>query len=240
LYANESFIYMKKKVLKTIGEPASSWLMELGGEARVARALTQTRIDPSNFPLIMEALREARTQDEIAADFGVSRATLARSKQLALRWFEKLGLTDSTQRALRIRGHLKTNKLAELGGEKRVAALLRQTQMERSSFPIVMEALREARTQDEIAAEFEVSRAEVARLKRLALRRLEEFGLTVSSSWVPTRVIVPSPLAALLTQFAESFEDCRNEAAKRAAVQHLEQAIIETTKTLAHPKRARA
>jgi hypothetical protein len=72
-----------------------------------------------------------------------------------------------------------------------------------------------------------------------ALGRIRFDGVIVMGS--PTRVIVPSPLAALLTQFAESFEGCRSEATKCEAFRHLvELAIVETTKTLAQPRRARA
>jgi DNA-binding GntR family transcriptional regulator len=137
---------------------------------------------------------------------------------------------------LKTRGRRKTNKLAELGGQRRVLALLAQTQIEPRNFSMILETLREAREQDEIAEEFGVSRATVARLKRLALRRLEEHGLTVSTSWVPMSVILPAPLAASLETFSESFDSCRDEALKRELIDKLQRVIVDSATALGQTK----
>jgi hypothetical protein len=140
---------------------------------------------------------------------------------------------------LTTRSRRKTNKLMQLGGEKHVLSLLKRTDIARSNYPIAIESLREEKDQDEIAIAYGVSRSTVARLKRLALRKLEQFGLTVPSSWSPMEIVMPSPLAERLAHFNKVFEASTNEAAKRELVESLTRAVDEAADTLSKSKQRR-
>jgi predicted type IV restriction endonuclease len=132
----------------------------------------------------------------------------------------------------RMRRNRSANKLLQLGGQAQVVKLLSKTQIEPGRFPLVIATLQEDRLQRELAVEFGVSRATVARLKRLALKRLEHFGITISAAWPLTRVIVPAPLATKLTNFSEAFANNHDDQCKRSVLERAEAHIRNATSVL--------